>query len=80
MGDAFDRIVEVRKSSWKNQILRERKGYVPDYMFSLKHFMIYTEDFGSIQVLADSFEIMAEESGDWQSLIAGLREEMSSAD
>ena len=63
---AFDTLVEVAESSWLEKQRDEMAEMYRNEM-TARHFMIYLDSVGCLEVLADDFEIYPEEAGSWES-------------
>lgn len=64
---AYDTLVEVGESDWVEQIMRDTAERQLRFgeTWTLHHYMIYLDGTGCIEVIADSWEELAEERGSW---------------
>ena len=55
--DAYDTVCEVRPSSWVAELLKA-SHLSKSQEFVLRHFIIYLDDFGRLEVIAESAQLM----------------------
>jgi len=65
---SFDKLTEIHESAWVTQIKQEIGDLHQDELIQFRHFVIYLDSAGSIEVLSSDFVILPEESGSWESL------------
>jgi hypothetical protein len=54
--EAYDTVVELDDAQWKNELLAAAPDHQKD-RWIMKHFMIYLDSFGCLEVIAESAEI-----------------------
>jgi hypothetical protein len=54
---AYDTVVEVEDPQWPDELRRAAPGHQKD-QWILKHFMIYVDSFGCLEVIAESAELL----------------------
>jgi hypothetical protein len=60
---AFEKLVQVEDSEWARQIRAELRP--SPYEDATNHYLIYIYDVGSFEAIADSWELLPEEKGEW---------------
>lgn len=63
--EADDRLVEVENSDWLEEVYGDTGESRHKYWKDKHHYMIYIGDGGPLEVIADSWELMPEEKGEW---------------
>jgi hypothetical protein len=60
--EAFDRVLEVHDSDWVAELLeRSNENYGAQFHWILRHFIVYIDSFGCLEVIAESVVL---ETGD----------------
>jgi hypothetical protein len=64
---AYDTLVEIEESPWIEQIQADTSDRQRRHgeRWELHHYMIYLDSFGTLEVIAQSWEALAEEVGSW---------------
>ena len=57
INDAYDTVVEIRNSDWSTEFLEATPDHQKD-IWVLRHFMIYVDSFGCLEVLGESVEFI----------------------
>jgi hypothetical protein len=63
--EAYDKLVEVENSDWLNEIYADTGESYRKYWKEKHHYMIGVNDAPIVEVIADSWELMPEEKGEW---------------
>lgn len=63
---AYDTLVEVKQSSWVKELLADTDERWRNE-WETHHYMIYLDSAGCFEVVAESWETIAEEAGSWES-------------
>jgi hypothetical protein len=61
---AYDTLVEIRNSPWLAELEDEARRH-RQHSPGLHHYLIYLDDFGTLDVVADRWEIRAGMPSDW---------------
>jgi hypothetical protein len=65
--DPYDTLVRVDNSPWVRELRADTTKAWRDE-WAMNHYMIYLDSAGSIEVIADSWEVIPEEAGTWKSI------------
>ncbi len=64
--EADDKLVEVEDSVWLKEIYDDTyESWRHLWRQEKHHYMIYLDELGAFEVIADSWELMPEEKGEW---------------
>jgi len=63
--EADDRLVEVENSDWLKEIYADTNEDWRRFWKEKHHYMIYLDDLGLLEVIAESWELMPAEEGEW---------------
>jgi len=61
--NTYDTLTEILNSDWIIDIFKDTQKH---FDFKGKHYMIYLDSFGCLEAIANSWEILPEEFGEWQ--------------
>ena len=66
---ASDKLVEIENSDWLEEIYADTDESSRQYWWKEKkqkhHYMIYLREADSLEIIADSWELLPEEKGEW---------------
>ena len=63
--EAGNRLVEIENSDWLKEIYADTPESWRKYWKEKHHYMIYLDDMGLLEVIAESWELMPPEKGEW---------------
>jgi hypothetical protein len=63
--ESYHKLIEVENSDWVKEVRADNDGRWGDLGWQMHHYMIYVEDDAALEVIADSWELLPEEKGQW---------------
>jgi hypothetical protein len=63
--EASDKLIEIENSDWLQEIYADTRESFREYWKQKHHYMIGLRNAGTLEVIAESWELMAAEEGGW---------------